>query len=193
MNELYALLICTLILFIILLICHLSSRHRYYRLRHEIDEKEKAMARLHLREQEKLLRNLIISRQELHDRNEELRRQLKEIRDRSENKTDLEKMMDMLHPRLLTNEEEEQFRVGFSTLHPIFLHNLRNACPQVTKGEELFCMLIVMNLTNEDIARTLGISRSSVIKTRYRLRRKIEDPRIESLETWARSLTKEAD
>ncbi|WP_277466441.1 hypothetical protein [Parabacteroides sp. PF5-6] len=149
---------------------------------------EKELIRLKLQKQEELLRNLIASRKELSQRNEELRRQLKEIQDRPEKVTDLGKVMEMLHPRLLTHDEEDQFRQSFSALHPMFLHRLRQECPSITKGEELFCMLLVLNQTNEEIAYTLGINRPSVIKTRYRLRRKIDCPSEKTIETWVRAL-----
>jgi len=149
---------------------------------------EKELIRLKLQKQEELLRNLIASRKDLSQRNEELRRQLKEIQDRPEKVTDLGKVMEMLHPRLLTHDEEDQFRQGFTTLYPMFLHRLRQECSSVTKGEELFCMLLVLNQTNEEIAYTLGINRPSVIKTRYRLRRKIECTPEKTIESWVRSL-----
>lgn len=188
MGEYTVLFFCFFILLLIIILCNIISRYRYYRLRSEKDTREKELIRLKLQKQEELLRNLIASRKDLSQRNEELRRQLKEIQDRPEKVTDLGRVMEMLHPRLLTHEEEEQFRQGFAVLYPLFLHRLRQQCPSVTKGEELFCMLIVLSQTNEEIAHTLGISRPSVIKIRYRLRRKIDCAPGETIESWARSL-----
>ncbi|MDH6343021.1 DNA-binding CsgD family transcriptional regulator [Parabacteroides sp. PFB2-12] len=189
--------VCTFLalacLFFILLffLCNAVSRRRYYKLRHELDMKEKELAHQRIRDQEELMNKLIASRQELHNRNEELRRQLKEIQYQPEKVTDLKKVMEMLHPSLLTTQEEEQFRLGFNSLYPTFLHRLREILPTITKGEELFCMLVSLNQTNEEIARTLGISRPSVIKIRYRLRQKIDDPLIENLDEWIRQLAQD--
>ncbi|MDF9831135.1 DNA-binding CsgD family transcriptional regulator [Parabacteroides sp. PF5-6] len=188
MEKYTVLFFCILILLLVIALCNIVSRYRYYRLRCEKDMQEKELIRLKLQKQEELLRNLIASRKELSQRNEELRRQLKEIQDRPEKVTDLGKVMEMLHPRLLTHDEEDQFRQSFSALHPMFLHRLRQECPSITKGEELFCMLLVLNQTNEEIAYTLGINRPSVIKTRYRLRRKIDCPSEKTIETWVRAL-----
>lgn len=189
--------VCTFLafacLFFILLffLCNAVSRRRYYKLRHELDMKEKELAHQRIHDQEELMNKLIASRQELHNRNEELRRQLKEIQHQPEKVTDLKKVMEMLHPSLLTTQEEEQFRLGFNSLYPTFLHRLREILPTITKGEELFCMLVSLNQTNEEIARTLGISRPSVIKIRYRLRQKIDDPLIENLDEWIRQLAQD--
>lgn len=188
MEKYTVLFFCILILLLIIALCNIVSRYRYYRLRCEKDTQDKELIRLKLQKQEELLRNLIASRKDLSQRNEELRRQLKEIQDRPEKVTNLGKVMEMLHPRLLTHDEEEQFRQGFTILHPMFLHRLRQECPSITKGEELVCMLLVLNQTNEEIAYTLGINRPSVIKTRYRLRRKIDCPSEKTIETWVRAL-----
>ncbi|MDH6312187.1 DNA-binding CsgD family transcriptional regulator [Parabacteroides sp. PFB2-10] len=190
--DTHTLLILAIIFFSVLFfLCNAISRRRYYKLRHELDMKEKELAHQRIYDQEELMNKLIASRQELHNRNEELRRQLREIQHQPEKVTDLKKVMEMLHPSLLTTQEEEQFRLGFNSLYPTFLHRLREILPSITKGEELFCMLVSLNQTNEEIARTLGISRPSVIKIRYRLRQKIDDPRIDNLDEWVRQLAQE--
>lgn len=188
MGKCTVLFFCILILLLIIILWHIIARYRYYRLRYEKGMQEKELVRLKLQKQEELLRNLIASRKDLSQRNEELRCQLKEIQDRPEKGTDLGRVIEMLHPRLLTHEEEDQFRQGFALLHPMFLHRLRRECPSITKGEELFCMLLVLNQTNEEIAYTLGINRPSVIKTRYRLRRKIDCAPDKTIESWVRAL-----
>lgn len=189
MGKYTALLLGIFILLLMVILCNVVSRYRYYRLRSERDEQEKELIRFKLKKQEELLRNLVASRKELYQHNEELRCQLKEFKDRPDETSNLEKVMKMLRPRLLTHEEEDQFRQSFSSLYPMFLHRLRDKCPTITKGEELFCMLLLLNQTNEEISHTLGISRSSVIKIRYRLRRKIGCAPDETIESWTRSLT----
>ena len=54
--------------------------------------------------------------------------------------------------------------------------------------EELFCMLIVLKQNNEEISRTLGITRSSVLKNRYRLRTKLGLPEGCDLDSEVRAL-----
>mgnify|MGYP000820522310 FL=1 len=96
--------------------------------------------------------------------------------------------MESLQPCLLTNREEEQFRTAFASLYPTVLHSLRSICPRITRTEELFCMLIVLKQNNEEISRTLGITRSSVLKNRYRLRTKLGLPEGCDLDSEVRAL-----
>lgn len=81
-----------------------------------------------------------------------------------------------LQTHQLTYEEEENFRQSFISSHPVILHRLRTLCPKVTRTDELLCILIILKRSNEEIARILGISRSSVLKNRYRLRVKLKLP-----------------
>ena len=76
----------------------------------------------------------------------------------------------------LTRKVEEDFRNAFLSVYPSALLHLREACPAVTRSEELFCMLVLLKQSNEELARTLGISVASVSKTRYRIRVKLGLP-----------------
>lgn len=84
--------------------------------------------------------------------------------------------MESLQSHLLTRKEEEDFRNAFLSVYPSALLYLREACPAVTRSEELFCMLVLLKQSNEELARTLGISVASVSKTRYRIRVKLGLP-----------------
>lgn len=85
----------------------------------------------------------------------------------SDNET---KRYEMLSTILLDKEEEQRFRKSFNDLHPGFIDRLRREYPDLTSGNELLCMLIALNRRNDEIALALGISRESVITSRYRLR-----------------------
>ena len=72
--------------------------------------------------------------------------------------------------RLTTAEVEVNFRNYFTSLYPNALHRLRTISPRITRVDELLCMLILLKQNNEEIAHLLGVSRSTVLKNRYRLR-----------------------
>ena len=158
-------------------------RQKALKLHLHLEKRENEIAENRLREQADRLKQLIASRQELNNHNEELLRQLAEVQSAHERTCNLDRVMESLQPRLLTSEEEEQFRSAFSSLHPTVLHQLRSICPRATRTDELMCMLIVLKQTNEEIARTLGISRSSVLQNRYRLRTKLNLPEGSDLDT----------
>lgn len=144
-------------------------RHRAVRIRQE------AAATL-LSEQQTQLHNLIRDRQQLTDRNLDLVRQLADIQSTHENTCDLDTVMESLQRSLFSKEDAERFRRNFSAVYPLALNRLRSRCPDLTFTDELFCMLAMLQLDNSEMARTLGISKPSVSKARYRLRMKLELP-----------------
>mgnify|MGYP000011245694 CR=1 FL=1 len=164
------------ILFILLLGTWFWSRHR--------------LASIRLNEKEKELKRIIESRYELHERNQELLRQLTEIQASNQSGGELNKLMETLSPAMLTSKEETEFRVAFSEIYPTALIRLRSACPNITKNEELLCMLILINQTTEEIARILGIASTSVTRIRYRLRPKLTIPEKASLDAEIRRIMK---
>ena len=183
----YAFIGVTLIIIVLCTGSWFWLRQRSLRLQLRLEEQEKKFATFQLREQEEHLRQqeeylhqqeerlqqIIASRQELNRHNEELLRQLAEIQATHEKTCDLDQVMESLQPKFITSDEEEQFRTAFGSLYPSALHRLRTTCPRITRSEELLCMLILLKQTNEEISRTLGISRSSVLQNRYRLKQKL--------------------
>ena len=71
------------------------------------------------------------------------------------------------------------------------LIRLRDVCPNITKNEELLCMLILLNQSTEEIARILGIASASVTRIRYRLRPKLNIPEKASLDAEIKRIMKE--
>ena len=159
----------------------IRQRTLKHRLRLRAQEQEFSEKQLH--EQAERLHQLIASRQELNTHNEDLLRQLAEVQSTRDKSCDLDSVLEKLQPRLLTREEEEQFRRAFASLYPSVLHRLRSVCANATRSEELLCMLIVLKQTNEEISRTLGVSRSTVLKNRYRLRVKLGLPEGADIDT----------
>lgn len=74
--------------------------------------------------------------------------------------------------RLSTTSDEAEFRSIFALRYPHFFSSLHKY-PNITKSEEILCALILLNQGNNDIAAFLGISYESVLKARYRLRKKL--------------------
>lgn len=158
-------------------------RHRALRLRHRLDqqekesmEKEKRAAEALLHEQETQLHSLIRDRQQLNDRNLDLLRQLSDIQSTHENSCNLDSIMESLQQSLFSKEDTERFRQQFSAVYPMALNRLRNRCADLTYNDELFCMLAMLQQDNSEIARTLGISKASASKIRYRVRVKLDLP-----------------
>ena len=144
------------ILFILLLATWFWNRHRSLKLHHQLDEKELEITSIRLDKKEKELKRILESRHELHEHNQELLRQLAEIQTSNQSGSELNKLMETLSPTMLTPKEEAEFRVAFSGIYSTALIRLRDVCPNITKNEELLCMLILLNQSTEEIARILG-------------------------------------
>ena len=65
------------------------------------------------------------------------------------------------------------FRQSFQSVCPDYLPALHNRCADLTRMDELIAMLLFLKLNNDEIALTLGISRSGVNKARSRMRKRL--------------------
>lgn len=82
----------------------------------------------------------------------------------------IQKFNDILHATLLTDEDWERFKGTFQEVYPQFFASLRFRFPAITASELRLAALIKMNLSLKEAAGMLGISPSSVKKSRYRLK-----------------------
>lgn len=76
---------------------------------------------------------------------------------------------------ILTTAQWAAFRIKFERVYPNFFAQLYQHVPQATEADLRFAALTKLNLSDVEIATILGISSDSVVKTRYRLRKKVTD------------------
>lgn len=94
----------------------------------------------------------------------------------------IQKFNNILHATILTDEDWERFKKTFQEVYPNFFAFLRFRFPAITASELRLAALIKMNLSLKEAASTLGISASSVKKSRYRLKIRLGLKDEESLE-----------
>lgn len=85
----------------------------------------------------------------------------------------IEKFEKLLNSVLLTENDWSDFRKVFDQLHHGFLPVLKMKHPDLTEGEKRLAVLIKLRLSNKEMARMLGISPNSIVKSRYRLKKKL--------------------
>lgn len=66
-----------------------------------------------------------------------------------------------------------KLRTAFDQLYPGFSTSVNSIIRGITSNEVRLCMLIRLNINTKDIARIQNVSPDSVIKARYRIRKKI--------------------
>ena len=89
---------------------------------------------------------------------------------------------------LLTEDDWIGFKRMFEKLHPEFFNTLIKQHSTLTNAEIRLAALIRLNLSNPEMANTLGISPDSVRKTNLRLRKKLDMETQEELLAYIFSL-----
>tara|TARA_R110002050_G_scaffold56512_3_gene127111 strand:+ start:62695 stop:64359 length:1665 start_codon:yes stop_codon:yes gene_type:complete len=94
-----------------------------------------------------------------------------------------ENLQQLTNSIILTEEDWRNFKKLYEEVHPNFFYNLKNDYPKLTNAEIRLLTLLKLNLSNKEIASMLGISPESVIKTKYRLKKKLSGQETIDLET----------
>lgn len=84
---------------------------------------------------------------------------------------------------ILTPLDWEQFKTVFNKQYPGFFVKLHTRFPKLTPSEIRLVTLLKLQFTIKMMAKTLGVSPQSIIKSRYRLKKKLELPKEADLET----------
>ncbi|WEK36073.1 MAG: hypothetical protein P0Y53_01045 [Candidatus Pseudobacter hemicellulosilyticus] len=85
---------------------------------------------------------------------------------------------------LLTDEEWHQFKIEFARAYPDFLTRLRTLNPQISPAEERLATLIFLQFSTDQIASTLGIGRESVLRSKRRLKQRLQLPETTTIEEY---------
>lgn len=116
-----------------------------------------------------------------------LERKLRDVEQREEEKVkDGVQLFDILR-----SKGEVRFREYFERAYPYFIKRLRTAVPDVTRKEELFCILMALGCSNEEIMNMFSIARQSVYMAKYRIRKKTQLAEGDSLEAYMTSMLTE--
>jgi len=73
---------------------------------------------------------------------------------------------------ILTDEEWDKFRGLFEKVHGGYLQRLKEKLPELSPAETRFMTLAKLQLSNKEMAATLGVSNQAIRTTWYRLRKK---------------------
>lgn len=147
-------------------------------------QREREMAEILLREQEKQLASALENLRDANLQSEQMREQLSDFLSDQNNLQSIASIT----PSILREKGEVKFRRHFVQLFPNFILTLRSSIPDITRGEEILCMLIALHQNMDEVADILCIEKKSVKMSRYRLRKKIGIEQEESLDDYIKSL-----
>jgi len=123
--------------------------------------RELSTATLHILNKNEVLGNIRkIAKTALADKNASQNDHFKKLIDEIDNNTNLD-------------EQWNQFKMHFESVHKGFFEKLRNKFPHITQNELKLCAYLKMNLSTKEIAQMLNIGIESVNTKRYRLRKKL--------------------
>lgn len=155
---------------------YLRQRQRYLR---RVSEARLSQISGLLREQKELNRHNVLLARELEDTSLELEKKAGELQDVSSRLDGILKQKEVADIRvkistaLFNSDQEAEFRRNFTAVYPDYLVSLHRCCPDFTPTDELIAMLLLLELSNSEIALTLGISMNGVKKARSRLRQRL--------------------
>ena len=101
--------------------------------------------------------------------------QLKEIGNHDINQC-FNKVSHIVKDNINLDKDWDQFKLHFEEVNPGFFYSLRTNCPELTQHEMKLCAYYRINLSGKEIARIMSVTPAAVLKSRYRLRKKMDIP-----------------
>jgi len=123
---------------------------------------------------------------------EKIRDQMKELARSASNVImgeKLRRMIDVLDVELEKIREKQTFLQHFEKTCPSFSIQLLAYCSSLTPAEVKHCIYVYMHLSPYEVSRILGINRKSVEMARYRIKKKLELDKADSLRSLLIELT----
>jgi len=131
-------------------------------------------------------RLLALENKELLNEKEQITIAFEKLQNSTNEEDRIKAKQELLSLKILTDDEWNAFRNKFELLFPEFLSLLKESEFKFTKSEKRFLILKKLHLESNEIANMIGVSKDSVLKTQYRLRKKMnitkETPIIPFLE-----------
>jgi tetratricopeptide (TPR) repeat protein len=118
-------------------------------------------------------RLLELENKELIDENEKISSALEQLKNSANDEERIKAKQEILKLKILMEDDWNHFRNKFELLYPNFITLLKTSGFQFTKSENRLVILKKLGLGTKEIANMTGVSNDSVLKTKYRLRKKL--------------------
>ena len=112
---------------------------------------------------------------------ESLTLELEKLKEEIGNQKSIDKIRDLTTTKILTSDDWYIFKEKFTKVHPTFFIGLKNKGYNLTKSEERLLAMEKLYLDTKQIATMLAISDDSVVRSRSRLRKKVNAPKGSSI------------
>lgn len=88
----------------------------------------------------------------------------------------------LLEQKILTEEDWETFKIKFKSIYPAFFSRIKQFKITLTEAEIRLIVLLYLDLSGKEMAKTLGISPQSVRVGKMRLKKKLKSEGYNSVE-----------
>lgn len=95
---------------------------------------------------------------------------------------------DVVGNSLKSDDEWSRFKLHFDSVHPSFFVKLKGASEELTENDLRLCAYIRIGMRSKEIAEMLAVSPASINSNRYRLRKKLNIGKGDSLEDFIRKI-----
>lgn len=106
---------------------------------------------------------------------QELKENLEDLKNSPEKfKVEFRRIVMLLKKQNASDKDWEVFKSYFSEVHNDFDQKLKTLYPEISEKEIRLAAFLRMNLTTKEIAATLNVLPDSILKSKYRLKKKLE-------------------
>lgn len=139
--------------------------------------KEKKLVEEDLLRTEKSMKQILAKLSEKHELVNQLQFEISQVKDEFlsfDQKKEQEALLDRLNSfKILTDDDWDEFRHLFNKRYPTFFDQIASMTDTISKADLRLAALIRLNLSVNEMAKTLGISVDSVKRNHLRLRKKL--------------------
>ncbi|RYC52731.1 tetratricopeptide repeat protein [Flagellimonas olearia] len=120
---------------------------------------------------------------------QELKENLENIKSSPEKfKTEFRRIVMLLRKENASDKDWEVFKTYFAEVHNDFDQKLKTLYPDISEKEIRLAAFLRMNLTTKEIAATLNVLPDSILKSKYRLKKKLDLDKDTDLITFLNTL-----
>ncbi|WP_188439300.1 tetratricopeptide repeat protein [Planktosalinus lacus] len=101
---------------------------------------------------------------------------------------ELRRLKQLIKTHMAEEKDWEVFKTYFTEVHQDFEQNLKNKAPTVTEKEVRLASFLRMNLNTKEIATILNVLPDTILKSKYRLKKKLQLPSEEDLISFIKSV-----
>lgn len=162
-----------IIIFVIMVGTFIITRQYVLRKR-----KEKKLVEEDLQRTEKSMKQILAKLSEKHELVNQLQFEITQVKDEFlslDQKKEQEALLERLNSfKILTDDDWDEFRHLFNKRYPTFFDRVSSMTDSITKADLRLAALMRLNLSVNEMAKTLGISVDSVKRNHLRLRKKLD-------------------